>query len=178
MAITVVKCGSKPEDIRPPADVRMRGRCEKCGTEVSCLGADASVVELGGMRPAVSVHVQCPVCDRVHPSFIRVQSNPPWRHPHGLPVNGAEAAGDDSVSRLLDELANHWVGEDCTHGTKDPVRLDQLRQLWQEAIGADGYRQKEAVWVRERFLSDRKIAAGYGAEDVYSFMKWMDRLLG
>ncbi len=81
MAIMVIKMGQKPAEEKPPADAVMRGTCRMCQTEVECLGGDAMVHHL---RPSlVRVIVACPTCGQPIP----VQSDPPWIHPRGLPVN-------------------------------------------------------------------------------------------
>lgn len=82
MAITVVKMGEKPGEERPPAGLAMRGTCKRCETEVECLGEDVLVVNHAGKEVSVVVG-SCPGCRNP----IRVQSDPPWVHPRGLPVN-------------------------------------------------------------------------------------------
>lgn len=83
MAVEIVERGEVPGQERPPATSTMTGKCDRCRTVVSCKGGDVLVAD---HQSSVSVFIPCPVCAE-RGCHIRVQSDPPWVHPRGLPVN-------------------------------------------------------------------------------------------
>lgn len=86
-----------------------------------------------------------------------------------------------TVAEILTELVGHYAydGGATDSGVSDPKRLAELRALWRTAVEADldDYQMAEALWVREYWLSDEALKAGYRVEDVLGFCRWMEETL-
>ncbi len=46
-----------------------------------------------------------------------------------------------------------------------------------DSLEEDEFRILLSTFVREKFLSEKALQSGYGIEDVYSFIKWLDKYM-
>jgi hypothetical protein len=78
-----------------------------------------------------------------------------------------------TVPDILEELVDHHAGEDQTNGVRDSVREAELMDELRGEMEKPDYREAEARWFRERYLSDKAVKAGRGMEDAAGFYEWL-----
>ncbi len=83
-----------------------------------------------------------------------------------------------TIRMILDELTRYYAFETgaTDSGVKDDVRRAELVKLWRASLALKEYREEEARWFRDNFLSEPAIAGFYGMEDLIEFWNWLEDL--